>query len=244
VDNCPTVPNADQANTDTDTHGDVCDNCPDDDNEHQADDELESLLLRQWASWATASSEYSDTDWSAQQATGAPDTSTCGDFPTAWAPLDAGLGREYLELQYPIPVRSTGIVVHETHIGGFVFGVELIDLDGGPHLVWEGTDTTPCRGEFMPTWGQTTYNVVGVRVHTQVADWEEIDAVELIGLGVLPDPDGFGDICDNCPLDHNPGQEDTDLDDVGDACDNCPDVFNPGQEDTDGDGVGDACPGP
>ena len=77
-------------------------------------------------------------------------------------------------------------------VGGFVFKVELIDLDGGVHVVWEGTDTTPCPGQFAPTWEQTAYSVVGVRVHTQVDDWEEIDAVELVGLRFLPVPDDLG----------------------------------------------------
>ena len=36
VDNCPTEPNPDQANEDTDTHGDACDNCPTIANQDQA----------------------------------------------------------------------------------------------------------------------------------------------------------------------------------------------------------------
>jgi glucosylceramidase len=77
------------------------------------------------------------------------------------------------------------------------------------------------------------------------------------------DNDGVADSADNCPLDRNPGQQDSDGDGTGDACDlgdadsdgdtvpdssdNCPAIANPGQEDADGDGVGDACdvaPGP
>ncbi|KAK0074870.1 hypothetical protein PV325_007692 [Microctonus aethiopoides] len=71
------------------------------------------------------------------------------------------------------------------------------------------------------------------------------------------DNDGIGDSCDddadndgvlntsdNCPLHHNPRQEDTDRDGpdgYGDVCDNCPSVFNPDQRDIDGDELGDAC---
>ncbi|MBZ0277204.1 MAG: hypothetical protein K8I60_13735, partial [Anaerolineae bacterium] len=42
-------------------------------------------LIRQWASSATATSEYSSPNWSAAQATGAPDTNGCSDLSTAWA---------------------------------------------------------------------------------------------------------------------------------------------------------------
>lgn len=60
---------------------------------------------------------------------------------------------------------------------------------------------------------------------------------------------------DNCPLEPNADQADSDGDGTGDACedvndpdgdgiatgDNCPLTFNPDQTDTDGDGFGDAC---
>jgi hypothetical protein len=43
-------------------------------------------LIRQWASNALASSEYSSSDWSAKQIIGAPDVDSCGSDPRAWAP--------------------------------------------------------------------------------------------------------------------------------------------------------------
>jgi hypothetical protein len=55
------------------------------------------------------------------------------------------------------------------------------------------------------------------------------------------DDDRWGDYCDNCPSDHNWGQEDSDDDGIGDACDNCTDLANRRQEDMDGDHIGDVC---
>jgi hypothetical protein len=55
------------------------------------------------------------------------------------------------------------------------------------------------------------------------------------------DGDLLGDFCDNCPNLPNVDQENLDDDLLGNACDNCPTIFNPRQKDTDGDGVGDLC---
>lgn len=70
------------------------------------------------------------------------------------------------------------------------------------------------------------------------------------------DKDGIKDVNDNCPLDFNPDQKDTDGDGIGDACDlfndrdkdgirddldNCPFTSNPDQLDSDKDGIGDVC---
>ena len=66
------------------------------------------------------------------------------------------------------------------------------------------------------------------------------------------DRDGVLDNVDNCPIDPNPYQLDSNGDGVGDVCDadsdgvpdsadNCPNDQNPNQDDLDGDGIGDVC---
>lgn len=72
------------------------------------------------------------------------------------------------------------------------------------------------------------------------------------------DKDGVNNSLDNCPQVSNPDQSDIDKNGIGDACDttdmtdddddgninildNCPAIANPKQEDVDGDKVGDAC---
>ena len=144
----------------------------------------------QWATGATASSEYSSSSWSAAQATGPPDTNGCGDISTAWAPGTPGTGPEWLEVTFDFPVVATGVEVHETYLGGFITQIDVRLASGGLETVWTGTDTTPCPGIFRATWPATSEPVTGVRIATQIAGFEEIDAVRL--LGVVGSGDGSG----------------------------------------------------
>lgn len=141
---------------------------------------LEPVL--QWAAEATASSEYSSGSWSAEQATGEPNTFECGDIATAWAPSSSGSAPEWLELTFETPVYATTLRVHETLNAGFIYKVDFVDPEGGKHTVWQGQDTTSCPGWFGGEFERTPYLVERVILHTQIGGYEEIDAVELTGV--------------------------------------------------------------
>jgi hypothetical protein len=202
---------------DGDGRADFCDNCPNVTNPNQADTDHVDVASRQWATSATASSEYTTGQWSAAQAVGSPDVPNCGDDDRAWAPSAGGADPEWLEVGYSAPVVATGIEVYESAVGNFVERVDLIDAGGGYHTVWTGIDATNCGESFTASWLTTDYVVVGARIYTQNEEWEEIDAVALTGY--VATPDGIGDACDNCPTVANPGQSDLDHDGTGDVCD-------------------------
>jgi hypothetical protein len=141
--------------------------------------ELEEV--HQWASTATASSEYSSSSWSAAQATGEPNVTECGDYVQAWAPSSSHEDPEWLQVGFNTAVYATGVRVHETYYSGFVIRIELIDTEGLVHTIWTGIDITPCPGWLEIDFSSTSYLVEGVIINTQIDGWEEIDAVELIG---------------------------------------------------------------
>jgi hypothetical protein len=151
--------------------------------------------IRQWAIAAEASSQYGDSDWSAAQATGAPDTATCGDLPTAWA-SSSSTGQDSLTVYFEQPVFATAVDIYQTYNPGAIIQVTLIAPDGDESAVPKSADSdTPCPGTFELSFPPEFF-VQAVRIdldQTRTNNWNEIDAVELVGF---PDPGYAGPLLD------------------------------------------------
>ncbi|MCP4540936.1 MAG: DUF1795 domain-containing protein [Chloroflexi bacterium] len=144
--------------------------------------------IAQWALFATASSEYGDFDWAAIQATGEPDTFECGDIATAWASADNS-SVEWLELEYALPVRPSAVNIIQTHSPDQVVTVELIDPDGVYHEIYTGEPedkSDECPYTLSIQVPKANYLATGVKITLDQsvipATWNEIDAVELVGV--------------------------------------------------------------
>ncbi len=161
--------------------------------------------LSQWAASAVASSDYNcqsqacnnpANDVPAPEAVGAPDVTTCRDYDDrAWTPVSNGPLEEWLETSYTTPVYATGVDIYETFNSGSVVRIDLIEASdssypgigrpGGysrPHTIWTGADTTGCPGVLRVTFPRTSYLANRVIIWTEIDGWEEIDAVQLIGV--------------------------------------------------------------
>jgi hypothetical protein len=135
--------------------------------------------VRQWAVDATASSEYTGSDWSARQAVGPPDSPE-SDSRTAWAAQDADGGIEWLRVAFALPVRARRVRIHESLTPGGIVRIEAIAEDGTRRPLWSGAD--PGLPWFEADLGGEVVRELVIVVDTRKhAGWEEIDAVELAG---------------------------------------------------------------
>lgn len=153
-------------------------------------------VIRQWAVQAEASSEYSDTDYSAMQATGAPDVDTCGENPLAWASVSPDT-EEYLILNYETPVNPTELVIYQTNNPSQVVEIQMVDTTGETWRLWYGDpeELSHCPDVWTHTveLDEVFYtNKVVLWLDQSVLGlgWAEIDAVELVGypMGVSAGP--------------------------------------------------------
>lgn len=149
----------------------------------------EGKEIRQWATSATASSEYSNPNWAAIQATGAPDTivDECGDYTTAWASSGSDTV-EWIELTYDTPVRPTEVNIIQTYNPDQVLFVDLLDTEGEYHAIYLGEPedkSDKCPYTLSILVEDADYQAIGVKItidQSVLGTWNEIDAVELVGI--------------------------------------------------------------
>ncbi len=175
-----------------------------------------SDVIRLWAASATASSSYGSTDWSADQALGAPNTNSCGDHITAWASKNNDTV-EWLELGYAVPLYVKELIVYQSYNPVQIINIELIEPNGSAHSVYTGTPreiTSGCPHKLILSWeNPQNYPTENVRITVDQTvlglGWAEIDAVQLSGIQVLDlyanDDPATGDLDDDLPV--PPGAE-------------------------------------
>ena len=159
-----------------------------DTSESQSEEQENTNQVRQWASNATASSEYDSTSWAAAQAVGEPDTliDYCGTMDSAWASYE-GYTMEWIELSYEQAVIPMEINIIQTSAPDQVVKVEVIDTDGVYETVYTGIPEKIVEGcpyvlTFFP---DVDYAISAVKITIDQSvleyPWNEIDAVELVG---------------------------------------------------------------
>jgi hypothetical protein len=143
--------------------------------------------VSQYAAAAKANSQRGIVEWSASQAVGAPNTTTCGESRSAWATEQLN-GQGVLTLYYVQLVRPTAILIHETYNPGFITRVAVADNQGQEHVVYEAAPALSFQCPFVRVIliekADYAANSVIITVDqtTSAGGWNQIDAVELIGI--------------------------------------------------------------
>ncbi|MGI6037567.1 MAG: hypothetical protein ACOYD6_04995, partial [Limnochordia bacterium] len=147
---------------------------------------------------ASASSEYGNGDWSAKQMLGQPDFfPSYGDNGRAWAPAYKDAGLQWVELGFAEGVYVDRVEIYETFNPGAILKVELVDITGDWHLIWEGKGGSAGVGArvFSVQNGIVTVPCDRVRITLDtdsVSGWNEIDAVSITGSRNSPWPQALG----------------------------------------------------
>jgi len=149
----------------------------------------ETGVIYQWAISAEASSEFSDPEWNAEQSVGIPDSPGCGDYQFSWASA-ASDSIDTLTVQFSELVIPLEIIIHESFNPDQISKVEVQDPESqGYYTVLQKNPLRvdrPCPFELViPVEGiDFLTNTVRITVdQSQLGlGWNEIDAVQLIGI--------------------------------------------------------------
>ena len=135
-----------------------------------------------------ASAQEGKEPWSAEQATGAPDTSSAEDAPTAWTPLEPSAGAEWLVVRFPRAVAVDEVRIRESLSPGTVWRVSATIEDGAEggasSILWAGDDPTPAAPADLVVRAKGEVVSRQIRIELDTArrpGWKGIDAVELVG---------------------------------------------------------------
>ena len=123
-------------------------------------------------------------EWGPEQATGAPNTPTAGDIPTAWASLHPDGGTEWLQVEFDKPVEVAEVLIRETFNPGAISKVVAIETDNKETIIWEGQAPSSAAPTEMVVKASSPVSSNKIKIYldsNRVPGWNEIDAVQLVG---------------------------------------------------------------
>ena len=145
--------------------------------------------ISQWAVSAEASSVFSEPEWSPEKVLGPPDSPGCGDYQFAWASA-ASDGIDQLTVFFAVPVLPVEINIHQSFNPDQVVKVEVYNPESEVFftVLQKNPETVdrPCPYQLTVPVSEIDFLTDQVRITVDQSQlglgWNEIDAVELVGI--------------------------------------------------------------
>jgi hypothetical protein len=151
--------------------------------------QADSSLIRQFVSRIIRfTSQYSETNWSANKIIGPPHSNcSYGDSVNAWCPSNHN-ENQILELEFEISVYAREIRIYENFNGGSVTKIEAMNSAANEQYVtlWNTNETSikSSYDIFSPRLNRTNFLTNRIRLTLTLEDrgvFAELEAVELVG---------------------------------------------------------------